>query len=247
MQFLAFGGDELRADGADHNGEDDERKDVAEGGAVVADESAEEIFREKHFDQRGETKALAGLMGGDGALGGAAELRHETRLGLGREIAARLQHVHQQQAEGDADGHVEKKEGERAGGEGTELVEPAELHDAGGEGGEDQGNDDKEKQTEENLADGIEVGGRDVAHERQKLGRETADDERGRAGDDADAETDQDTIRKGAVGFGHGKVMSGTGGSCPTGSGTPDDFAGVRRAGRVNGGEYEFPLDTAPT
>jgi hypothetical protein len=27
----------------------------------------------------------------------------------------------------------------------------------------------------------------------------------------------------------------------------PDDFAGVRPTGRVNGGEYEFPLDTAPT
>ena len=85
-------------------------------------------------------------------------------------MVARLEQVHHQQAENGADGHVEKKESECAGGEGPEFVEPAELHDAGGEGGEDQGDDDEEKQTEENLAEGIEVGGRDVAHERQKLG-----------------------------------------------------------------------------
>ena len=108
-------------------------------------------------------------MGCDRALGGAAELSHEAGFRLGRQVVTRLQEIHHQEAEDGADGHVEEKESERAGGEGPEFVEAAELHDAGGEGGEDQGNDDEEKQPEKNLTEGIEVGGRDVAHERQKF------------------------------------------------------------------------------
>ena len=49
-------------------------------------------------------------MGGDGALGGAAELRHEAGFCFGRQVVARLEQVHHQQAENGADGHVEKEE-----------------------------------------------------------------------------------------------------------------------------------------
>jgi len=143
-------------------------------------------------------------MGGDGALGGAAELRHQAGLGLGRKVAAGREHVHHDQAEGDADGHVEKEEAERAPGERAEFVEAAELDDAGGERGEDQRDDDEEQQAQENLSEGIEIGPGDPAHKREEIREEAAEGEGGDAGDDADDEADQDAGRKGAVGFRHG-------------------------------------------
>jgi hypothetical protein len=67
-----------------------------------------------------------------------------------------LEEVHHEEAESDANGHVDEEEAEGFSGEGAEFVEAAELNDAESERGEDEWDDDEEKSAEENLADGIE-------------------------------------------------------------------------------------------
>ena len=121
-------------------------------------------------------------------------------------MAARLEEVHHDEPEGDADRHVEEKNEERAAGERPELVEAAELDDAGGERGEDEGNDDEEEQPQKNLAERIEVVRRGAPHEGERGRGKAADDERGDTGGDTDAESDEDAIGEGTVGFGHGGI-----------------------------------------
>ena len=204
--------DQAGADEPDQDGKEDERQHVADAGGAVADDGGEQVSRHEHLDNHREGEAGRGLRGRDVLLGRAAVFGHETVLGGGVDVMAGFERVHHHQAEGDADGHVEKEEEERPAGQRPEFPGVAQLHDAGGQRGEHQRHDDKKQQAQEHSAERVEQHRRDPAHQlEQRAGGldahvgqpalEKFRDRHVRAGeqgddtqDDADEQTAQDAV-----------------------------------------------------
>ncbi|MFM1941195.1 MAG: hypothetical protein RI897_177 [Verrucomicrobiota bacterium] len=136
--------------GADEQGEEDEWEQLE------VDDGLEQVTREEHFDQQVKINGFAGVGGSGGHAGGFLGGAEELVAAGCVEGLARLEDIHDEEAEADSDDHIDGEKGERAGGHGAESGEVAELGDSLGEGGEDEGDDDDEEEAEEDLAEGVE-------------------------------------------------------------------------------------------
>jgi hypothetical protein len=179
---------------AHQDGKEDQRQDLAEHVALVADERAEQVARHEHVDYRGWCHRRARLMGGDVRLRLPAVFLHQ-RGGRRRiQLPTRVQHVHHQQPERDPDEHVRREQRERLACERAEVGEFTELHDAARQRGENQGDHHEEQHAQEDLPERIEQVRGDPLRAFQQAWDEVSQQQHQRAGDSAYREPDQDTV-----------------------------------------------------
>ena len=94
--MLAFRLGELRADDTNKQGEEDERKNIADRAIGVANDGTEEVLGHEHLDQSGEIDGRGGGGSGDVLLGGASEFLHQHRLRRGIQVVAGTKDIHHQ-------------------------------------------------------------------------------------------------------------------------------------------------------